>query len=168
MSKWVDFRFILKKKGKVISMSIFRLGRLIKSQTETLYIKRGGVRSYKVAVDSDGNPQSFQGIIGTKSVSTEYQERFSTNTPMNNILFTVPVNAITFDGDTGTSTLRKDDKIVRAGQMTRTPAKPSESESDNLKRDITDTNSGVLVIQTDFNNFEERVFQATDINSLGQ
>ena len=151
-------------------MSVLRFGRLIKSQSEVLYIKRGDVGNYKVAVDSDGNARSFRGIIGTRdrSIQTTYTEYYSTNTPIHHVLFTMNVNPITFDGDTESTILGKDDKIVRLSQMDRTPAKPSETAAQNLKRDIQDTTSGVLVIETEFDNFGRQIYQTTDIDSLGR
>ena len=129
-----------------------RLGQFGKELQESVFIRRGGVvfggqgGGYKVALNENGSPKSFQSLIDISSQSSRFIPYIQTNENKYSAMFIPILRTFILEDESTPTTLQRGDQLARANYIERTPKQGSESDSDHLLRDIKNSKTGILTV----------------------
>ena len=129
-----------------------RLGQFGKELQESVFIRRGGVvfggqgGGYKVALDENGSPKSFQSLIDTDSQSSRFVPYTQINENKYNAMFIPILQTFILEDESTPTDLQRGDQLARASYIERTPKEGSETVSDHLLRDIKNSKTGILTV----------------------
>ena len=129
-----------------------RLGRFGKELQEIVFIRRGGALfggqggGYKIALDENGSPKSFQSLIDISSQSSRFIPYMQTNENKYSAMFIPILQTFTLEDESTPTTLQRGDQLARASYIERTPIQGSETSSGHLLRDIKNSKTGILTV----------------------